>query len=93
MDAGVFGKYDFFTGVPDSQLKPLCDWLLNEYGVSPDRRIIGRETTEAEFEALFAKGKSAAFVVRKSALSYSGEMAFDSGCGGKLLRVKIKSDL
>jgi phosphonopyruvate decarboxylase len=29
----------FFTGVPDSQLKPLCDYLINTYGIS-DKHII-----------------------------------------------------
>lgn len=29
----------FYTGVPDSQLKPLCNYLMNEYGVS-DKHII-----------------------------------------------------
>ena len=32
-------QFEFFTGVPDSLLKPLCDWLISEYGVS-DRHII-----------------------------------------------------
>ena len=26
-------RFDFFSGVPDSQLKPLCDYLISEYGV------------------------------------------------------------
>lgn len=30
---------DFFTGVPDSQLKALCDCLMEKYGIS-DRHII-----------------------------------------------------
>lgn len=29
----------FFTGVPDSQLKPLCNYLMNTYGIS-DKHII-----------------------------------------------------
>ncbi len=24
---------DFYTGVPDSQLKALCDYLMNTYGI------------------------------------------------------------
>lgn len=24
---------DFYTGVPDSQLKQLCDYLMNTYGI------------------------------------------------------------
>ena len=32
---------DFYTGVPDSQLKALCDYLMQEYGISPQHHIIG----------------------------------------------------
>ena len=32
-------EFEFFTGVPDSQLKPLCNYLLNEYGIG-DKHII-----------------------------------------------------
>ncbi|MCI8661589.1 MAG: phosphonopyruvate decarboxylase [Lachnospiraceae bacterium] len=31
---------DFYTGVPDSQLKPLCDYLMNEYGINGQNHII-----------------------------------------------------
>lgn len=31
---------DFFTGVPDSQLKALCDYLMNTYGIDPRHHII-----------------------------------------------------
>ena len=31
---------DFFTGVPDSQLKCLCDYLMNTYGIDPKHHII-----------------------------------------------------
>ncbi len=31
---------DFFTGVPDSQLRPLCDWLIQTYGTDPKHHII-----------------------------------------------------
>lgn len=31
---------DFFTGVPDSQLKPLCDYLMNRYGIDQKHHII-----------------------------------------------------
>jgi phosphonopyruvate decarboxylase len=183
MDANVFGKYDFFTGVPDSQLKPLCQWLLDCFGPFSDRHvvaanegnavgiaagyhlatgkvpvvylqnsglgniinpvasllndkvygipalfvvgwrgepgvndepqhiyqgevtiklleaigihsfIIDKNTTEAgfsvkaeEFDGLFAKGKSAAFVVRQSALSYSRGIAYKSAWGASMLR-------
>ena len=31
---------DFFTGVPDSQLKPLCNYLIDTYGINPNHHII-----------------------------------------------------
>lgn len=32
---------DFYTGVPDSQLKALCDFLMNEYGIDEKHHMIG----------------------------------------------------
>ncbi len=31
---------DFFTGVPDSQLKPLCNYLMDKYGINTCHHII-----------------------------------------------------
>ena len=31
---------DFYAGVPDSQLKPLCDFLMNKYGIDKKHHII-----------------------------------------------------
>lgn len=31
---------DFYTGVPDSQLKPLCNYLMNTYGTNPKHHVI-----------------------------------------------------
>ena len=31
---------EFYTGVPDSQLKALCDYLINEYGIDPKQHVI-----------------------------------------------------
>ena len=31
---------DFYTGVPDSQLKPLCNYLMNTYGIDSKHHII-----------------------------------------------------
>lgn len=31
---------DFYTGVPDSQLKALCNYLMNTYGIDPRHHII-----------------------------------------------------
>lgn len=33
-------EFDFFTGVPDSQLKALCDYLMFTYGIDPKHHII-----------------------------------------------------
>lgn len=35
----VLGK-DFYTGVPDSRLKPLCDYLMERYGINKEHHII-----------------------------------------------------
>lgn len=31
---------DFYCGVPDSQLRPLCDHLMRTYGISPEHHMI-----------------------------------------------------
>ncbi len=31
---------DFYTGVPDSQLKSLCDYLMKTYGIDPKHHLI-----------------------------------------------------
>ena len=31
---------DFYTGVPDSQLRALCDYLMDTYGIDPKHHII-----------------------------------------------------
>lgn len=31
---------DFYTGIPDSQLRALCDYLMNEYGIDQKHHII-----------------------------------------------------
>ena len=36
-------NYDFFAGVPDSQLKPLCDYLMDNYGISEKHIIAANE--------------------------------------------------
>lgn len=33
-------EFEFFTGVPDSQLKALCNYLMDEYGCDPAHHII-----------------------------------------------------
>lgn len=43
MDVKVFTDIlgaDFYTGVPDSQLKALCNYLMDAYGIDPKHHII-----------------------------------------------------
>ena len=43
MDVGKFVDIinsDFYVGVPDSQLKPLCDFLMYKYGIDKNRHVI-----------------------------------------------------
>lgn len=40
MNLEFLRNFDFFAGVPDSQLKPLCDYLMDTYGVGANH-IIG----------------------------------------------------
>ena len=37
--ANILGS-DFYTGVPDSQLKALCNYLMDKYGISPEHHMI-----------------------------------------------------
>lgn len=37
--AEIIGS-DFYTGVPDSQLKALCNYLMNTYGIDPEHHMI-----------------------------------------------------
>ena len=43
---------DFYTGVPDSQLKALCNYLMNTYGIDPKHHVIA--TNEGNCTALAA---------------------------------------
>ena len=36
-------SYDFFAGVPDSQLKPLCNYLMMTYGIGENHIIAANE--------------------------------------------------
>lgn len=43
MEAESFAKIlgaDFYTGVPDSQLKALCNYLMDRYGIDPRHHVI-----------------------------------------------------
>lgn len=34
-------EFDFFTGVPDSQLRPFCDFLISKYYIDKRHHVIG----------------------------------------------------
>ena len=36
-------SFEFFAGVPDSLLAPLCTWLMQEYGLGKDHIIAANE--------------------------------------------------
>ncbi len=60
---------DFYTGVPDSRLKPLCDYLMSRYGIDPYHHIIA--ANEGNCAALaagyhLATGKTAAVYLQNS---------------------------
>ena len=39
MKLDFLDRFEFFAGVPDSQLRPLCDYLIDKYGIS-DKHVI-----------------------------------------------------
>ena len=43
MRADFFSEYEFFTGVPDSLLKPLCNYLMSRYSISGKHIIAANE--------------------------------------------------
>lgn len=43
MNLDFLGKYEFFAGVPDSQLKSVCDYLMLTYGISKNHIIAANE--------------------------------------------------
>ena len=40
MKCDFLNEYEFFTGVPDSQLKALCNYLMHKYGIDGKHHII-----------------------------------------------------
>lgn len=40
MKLNFLKRFEFFAGVPDSQLRPLCDYLIENYGVDGKRHVI-----------------------------------------------------
>lgn len=62
---------DFYTGVPDSQLKALCDHLMNVYGIDPKHHVIA--ANEGNCTALAAGYHLATGKVPAVYLQNSGE--------------------
>lgn len=62
---------EFFTGVPDSQLKALCDYLMERYGIDPAHHIIG--ANEGNCAALAAGYQLATGKIPAVYLQNSGE--------------------
>ena len=60
---------DFCAGVPDSQLRPLCDYLMNTFGTDPRRHVIAANEGGAAALAAgyhLATGKTAAVYLQNS---------------------------
>lgn len=62
---------EFYTGVPDSQLKALCDYLMDIYGIDPKHHLIA--ANEGNCTALaagyhLATGKTAAVYLQNSGI-------------------------
>ena len=60
---------EFYTGVPDSQLKPLCNYLFDTYGVDPRHHIIAANEGNCVAIAAgyhMATGKSAVVYMQNS---------------------------
>ncbi len=51
MKLDFLAEYDFFTGVPDSQLKPLCDFLIDKYDICKNHIIAANEGNSAAIAA------------------------------------------
>lgn len=61
---------DFYTGVPDSQLKPLCNELMTRYGISAKHRIAANEGNAVALAAgeFLATGRPACVYMQNSGL-------------------------
>lgn len=62
---------DFFTGVPDSQLKALCNYLMDRYGTDPAHHIIAANEGNAAALAAgyhLATGKTPVVYLQNSGL-------------------------
>lgn len=67
---GRLGAGEFFAGVPDSQLKPLCNYLFKTYGVSDNHIIAANEGNAVALAAGYhlATGKVPCVYLQNSGL-------------------------
>ena len=65
-------EFDFFTGVPDSQLKPLVDYLLETYGISEQHIIAANEGSSVALAAGYylATGKIPVVYLQNSGIGH-----------------------
>ena len=59
---------DFYTGVPDSLLKPLCNYLMDTYGIDSKHHMIAANRRKLYSDCSrisFGDGKSACCVYAK----------------------------
>ena len=63
-------EFEFFTGVPDSQLKPLCNYLMNTYGISDQHVIAANEGNAVALAAGYhlATGKTPVVYLQNSGI-------------------------
>ena len=80
---------DFYTGVPDSQLKALCNYLMNTYGIDPKHHVIG--ANEGNCAALAAGYHLATGKVPVVYMQNSGEGNIINPAASLLLRQGLRN--
>lgn len=70
MQVNFLDEYDFFAGVPDSQLKPLCTYLMEKYGISDKHIIAANEGNAVALAAGYhlATGKTPVVYMQNSGI-------------------------
>ncbi len=70
MKLDFLNEFEFFTGVPDSQLKPLCNYLMHTYGISDKHIIAANEGNAVALAAGYhlATGKTPVVYMQNSGI-------------------------
>lgn len=70
MTLDFLDRFDFFAGVPDSQLKPMCNWLMNKYGIGENHVIAANEGNAVALAAGYhlATGKTPVVYMQNSGI-------------------------